>query len=211
MPTMKWCELGTSMAMSPVPAASPSCCSGNEVCFIFFGGGGRCQEPIKTTSFLAATHSCPAEANTAVGWGRFPGTTYVVQVGEFDFQRGEERPREWLHSHRDDFGVQNGAVPGEERGKRAFRGIFVEQGILGQPSLGVQGLEYTAQKGVDPIIIKYSQRHLLLMHPLGSPHSQSTSKIKPFYEPYQPLKQLALESVSFPEIKYSWAHFLSLP
>lgn len=101
---------------------------------------------------LAATHSCPAEANTAMGWGRFPGTTYIVQVGEFYFQRGEERPREWLHSHRDDFGVQNGAVPGEEREKTAFRGIFVEQEIPWQPSLVVQGLEYTVQKGLTPLL-----------------------------------------------------------
>lgn len=151
MPTMKWCELGTNMAqVFPVPAVSPSCCSGNEDFGGFFWGrlkgpapAKRCQEPIKSTSILALPHSCPAEANTAMGWGRFPGTTYIVQVGEFDFQRGEERPREWLHSHRDDFGVQNSAVPGEQRGKRAFRGVFVEQRIPQQPSLVVEGLMYT--------------------------------------------------------------------
>lgn len=84
-----------------------------------------------------------------MGWGRFPGSTYIVQVGEFNFQRGEEGPREWLHSHRDDFGVQNGAVPGEEGEKRSLRGIF-EQGIPWQPSLVVQGLMYTVQEGLTP-------------------------------------------------------------
>lgn len=100
---------------------------------------------------LTPTH-CPAEANTAKGWGRSPESTYVVQVGELDFQRGEERPREWLDSHRDDFGVQNGAVPGEKRGKRGFGGIFVEQGVPWQPSLAVQGLLYPMQKGLTPLL-----------------------------------------------------------
>lgn len=130
----------------------------------------RNQEPIKTISFLPPRHSCPAAANTALGWGRCPGTTYVVQVGEFDFQRGEERPREWLHSHGDDFGVQDGAVPVGERGKRGSRGVFVQQGVPLQPSLVVQGLVF---------YLKTPQRYLLMLDPilcpLSSPHSQSTS------------------------------------
>lgn len=200
MPTMEWCELGTSMAMSPVPAVAFSCCSGNETFFCSKKMPGAHQNHL-----LAPAHSCPAEANPALGWGRLPGATYIVQVGKFDFQRGEERPRQWLHSHRDDFGVENGAVPGEERAKRGFRRIFVN------PTATITGGARCALK-VDPIFIKYPQRYLLLLspHPLGSPHSQSLQN-QTIYEPFQPLKQLGLESVSIPEIKYSWAHFLSLP
>lgn len=78
----------------------------------------RSQEPGKTTPFLGPTHFGYAEANTAAGWCRFPGKTYVVQVGEFNFQGGEERPGKWLHSHGDDFGVQNSAVPGKKKGEK---------------------------------------------------------------------------------------------
>jgi len=82
----------------------------------------RSQEPRKAAPFLAPTHSCHAEANTAVEWRPFPGKTYVVQVGEFNFQGGEERPGKWLYSHGDDFGVQNSAVPGKKKGKMCFKG-----------------------------------------------------------------------------------------
>lgn len=80
------------------------------------------RSPAKQPPSLHQKNSCYAEANTVVGWCRFPGKTYVVQVGEFDFQGGEERPGKWLHSHGDDFGVQNSAVPGKKRGKSCFKG-----------------------------------------------------------------------------------------
>lgn len=57
-----------------------------------------------------------------MGWCGFPGNTYVVEVREFNFQGGEERPGKWFHSHGDDFGVQNSAIPKRKRGKKCFKG-----------------------------------------------------------------------------------------
>lgn len=78
-----------------------------------------------------------------------------------------------------------------------------------QPSLMAQGLVCTRvwphYYKIPPEIFAADGLHLL-----GSPHSQSLRN-QTIYEPFQPLKQLGLESVSIPEIKYSWAHFLSLP
>lgn len=75
------------------------------------------QEPRKSVSFFIILPLC----RNIHRWWRFPGKTYIVQVGEFNFQGGEEGPGKWLHSHRDDSGVQNSAVPGKKGKKRCFK------------------------------------------------------------------------------------------
>lgn len=52
---------------------------------------------------------------------------------------------------------------------------------------------------VDPIVIKYPQRHLLLIDPIPIP--VYPSKIKPLYEPSQPLKQRDFRACIYPRNK----------